>query len=227
LNCRIAVVQTTCNEVGLMVYVVCSTLLFIGALGLLVSLLMGGHHGAHHGGTHHTAGHATTHAANHSHVQDHAHSDNGGHNDHGIRLSSLLNLLSPIGLFSICLGAGATGLLVKHLNLISPLVALCAATGGIVFFGLMVRPLMSLVLNFASTPSKALDGVISEPAEVLSRFDSSGKGLVKLTVDGQFVRVLATLEDSDRASASEINPGDRLVVTSIDGHSNACKVARI
>jgi len=95
------------------------------------------------------------------------------------------------------------------------------------FYLLVSRPLMSLLLNFASKPSKALDGVVSEPAEVISRFNSSGQGLVNVTIDGQIVRILATLEESDKSIASEIVPGDHLVVTYVDGHSNACRVARI
>jgi hypothetical protein len=46
---------------------------------------------------------------------------------------------------------------------------------------------------------------------VISHFDSSGKGLVNVKIDGQIVRVLATLEDSDKPKAAEIVPGDQLL----------------
>jgi hypothetical protein len=198
------------HEVRLMLYVVCATLLTIGGLGLLTTLLLGGHLG------HHSGHHQAHHSAGPKHV--------GGR---GSGWSQILNLLSPLVFFSICLGAGASGMLAIHLHAPKLLTIASAAAGGLAFYGLVIRPLISVVLNFASTPSKALEGSVSEPAEVISHFDSSGRGLVKLTVDGQIVRVLATLEESDRPLASEIQPGDKLVVTTIDSHTNACRVARL
>jgi hypothetical protein len=139
----------------------------------------------------------------------------------------LLSVLSPMTIFSLCLGTGATGIITKHLHIVTGLSVGIAIIGGFAFYSLISRPLMTLVLKFASEPSKALEGAVSEPAEVISRFDSSGRGLVNLTIDGQIIRVLATLEDSDKANAAEIAPGDHLLVTYVDGHRNACRVAKI
>jgi len=192
-----------------MIYQLCSTLLLIGVLGLLAQALLGGGHAGHaHGG--HTAHHG------------------GGVRGGGRRGQSLLwSLLSPLAFFSLCIGMGATGLLLKHLHLHPAAVAGAAFTGGIVFYGLLIRPLWGLIFQFASTPSKALEGTLAREAEALTPFDTSGKGLVRLNVDGQFVRILATLEPDERGESTIVRPGDRLTVTSVDGRTNSCRVARL
>jgi hypothetical protein len=204
-----------------MLSTVWTILLLVGALGLVLQLVVGGHMGRH--GSH-------NHGGSHSHHTSGRHDSSNHHSPErisGRNLSLLLSLFSPLTFFSVCLGVGATGLLLKHWHLAESIAVIFALIGGTLFYGALIRPLTALILNFASTPSKALEGAIAQPAEVLSHFDSSGKGLVRLTVDGQVVSILATLEDNDRPIASQILPGDRLVVTSIDGRSNACKVARI
>ena len=210
-----------------MIYLVCSTLLMIGVLGLLAQMLLGGAHAGHMG--HHAAGHGHgggSHAG-HSHAGaqqgQHAHGQVRGGRGRGT--SFLLTLLSPLTFFSLCLGTGATGLLLKHFHLRGPVVAIAALVGGIVFYGLIIRPLWNFVFQFASTPSTALEGTVAREAEALTSFDAGGKGLVRLTIDGQLVRILATLEPDDRAAA--VRPGDRLTVTSVDGHTNSCRVARL
>ena len=121
---------------------------------------------------------------------------------------------------------GATGLLLKHLHLRTDLVAGAALLGGMVFYGLLIRPLWNVMFRFASTPSTALAGTVAKEAEALTRFDATGKGLVRVTIDGQIVRILATLEPEDRDEGA-VRPGDRLTVTSVDGHTNSCRVARL
>ncbi len=82
-----------------------TTLFLIGLLGLLAQAFLGLSHGGHDG----AAGHGG-HAGGHSHG-GHAggHSSENGHgSDRGP--SPLWTLLSPLTLFSVCLGAGATGL---------------------------------------------------------------------------------------------------------------------
>jgi Kef-type K+ transport system membrane component KefB len=139
----------------------------------------------------------------------------------------VLNLFSPLMFFSVCLGAGATGLLMKHLHL--PMIAVAAASivGGAAFYHFVIKTLWNTVFKFASTPSAALEGAVAGEAEALSRFDASGKGLVRLCIDNQLVSILATLEASDRPTASEIVPGEKLLVTSVDGHTNTCRVTRL
>ena len=185
------------------------TLLLIGLAGLLAQAVLGLSHGSH-------AGHS-----GHGH---HA----GQHGNHGERGSSpLWTLLSPLAIFSVCLGAGAAGLLLRPAHLAALLTALLAVLGGLAFFGLGVRPIWSLLFRFASTPSAALEGMVAEQAEAVSAFDGHGRGLVGLTLDGQWVRVLATLEPDDRADAAAVKPGEKLTIVSVDGRANTCRVARL
>ncbi len=209
-----------------MLYLVCSALMLIGFLGLLAQTLLGIGHGghAHMGHTHGAHGHGP---GAHGHGTNAHHGDQGHHAGHSQSRdpSALLSLLSPLTFFSLCLGAGATGLLLKHLHLPAGVVGGAALAGGLLLYGAVIRPLSGLMLRFASTPSLALEGTLAREAEALTSFDAAGKGLVRLNVDGQTVRVLATLELDDRAAG--VRRGERLVVTQVDGHSNSCRVARL
>ena len=139
----------------------------------------------------------------------------------------LLTVLSPLTLFSLCVGVGATGLLLRPLHLANLVWVPLSLLGGLLFYGLIVRPLWGLIFRFASTPATALEGTIAGAAEALSRFDAMGKGLVRLTVDGQIVRILAYLETDERGEAALVKPGDSLTVISVDGHANTCRVSRL
>ncbi len=194
-------------------YTICSILLLIGVLGLVAQTLLGGAHIGHAHGGH---GHG-------GHTQGQHHSEHSSGRD----FSMLWSLLSPLTFFSLCLGIGATGLLLKHLHLATGIVAAAALLGGVVFYTLLIRPLLGLVFKFASKPSGALEGMLAREAEALTSFDTQGKGLVRLTVDGQIVRIIATLEDSDRADALPVQRGEKLTVTSVDGHTNSCHVTRL
>ena len=212
-----------------MIYLICSTLLLIGILGLLAQMLLGGAHIGHLG--HHAgAGHAHGGHAGHSHAGQYGqgqHHNQAHHAGQSRGPSPLWTLLSPLTFFSLCLGMGATGLLLKHLHLRTGLVAGAALLGGLVFYGLLIRPLWNVMFRFASTPSTALAGAVAREAEALTRFDSTGKGLVRVIIDGQIVRILATLETDDRPAAEVVRPGDRLTVTGVDGHTNSCRVTRL
>ncbi len=193
-----------------------TTLLLIGLVGLFAQAVLGMSHGGH-------AGHAGHGGQGHG-----GHGGQNGHSTHGERgPSPLWTLLSPLAIFSLCLGAGATGLLLRPAHLAAALTALAALFGGLVFFGLLVRPLWNLLFRFASKPSAALEGMIARQAEAVTGFDERGRGLVGLTIDGQWVRVLATLENDTRADAASIKPGERLTVISVDGRANSCRVARL
>ncbi len=188
-----------------------TTLLLIGLIGLFAQAVLGMSHGGH-------AGHAG-HGSHSGHGTHH-----GGRSERGP--SPLWTLLSPLAIFSLCLGAGATGLLLRPAHLAAALTALAAILGGLVFFGLLVRPLWNLLFRFASKPSAALEGMVARQAEAVTGFDERGRGLVGLTIDGQWVRVLATLEN-DPANALPVKPGERLTVISVDGRANSCRVARL
>ena len=196
-------------------FMIYTTLLLVGLIGLFAQAVLGMSHGSHAGHTGQTAGHG-----GHAHGTHH-----GSHADRGP--SPLWTLLSPLAIFSVCLGAGAAGLLLRPAHLAAILTALLAVTGGLTFFGLGVRPLWRLLFRFASTPSAALEGMVARQAEAVSAFDGRGRGLVGLTLDGQWVRVLATLEPGDWADAAEVRPGEKLTVISVDGRRNTCRVARL
>ncbi len=217
-----------------------TTLLLIGALGLFAQAVLGlghGHAGAHHAGGHgHGAGgqgahghgthvHAPSHAAHAHHGQDGQSRTAQAelHGGHGA--SEIWTLLSPLTIFSVCLGVGATGLLLKSQHWTGALTALAAIVGGMVFYGLVIRPLWGLVFQFASTPGAALEGAVAGQCEALGRFDAQGRGMVKLSIDGQRARVLAFLEPDDRAQA--VTAGEQLTVMSVDTRANTCRVARL
>ncbi|MGI4790256.1 MAG: hypothetical protein ACRYFS_15570 [Janthinobacterium lividum] len=196
-----------------------TTLFLIGLIGLFAQAVLGMSHGSGHSG--HT-GHAS-HTGHTGHAEHGAH--HSSHSERGP--SPLWTLLSPLAIFSLSLGAGATGLLLHPAHLGVALTALAAILGGCVFFGLLVRPIWNLLFRFASTPSTALEGMVARQAEAVTSFDRSGRGLVGLTIDGQWVRVLATLEQEGQFDAPAIRPGEQLTVISVDGHTNSCRVARL
>ena len=191
-----------------------TTLFLIGLVGMATQALLGlGGHG--HAGHGHHGGHGHHHAG----------SERGPGT--GARAGAfLLSLLSPLAVFSLCLGIGAVGLLLRPEHLPSPEHLAAALLGGLVFYALLVRPLWGFVFQFASAPAKALEGAVAGTAEALTRFDAGGKGLVRLNVDGQTVRVLAYLEPQGQAEPP-VRPGDQLTVVSVDGHANTCRVVKI
>jgi hypothetical protein len=137
---------------------------------------------------------------------------------------TLLGLLSPLTIFSICLGAGVVGLLLPH-AVSSLLRALCAIAGGIAFNVLLVQPMIALVMRFVSDPAENLKSAVHQEAEVISRFDATGRGIVCLSIDGQKSRVLATLHNNE--DPTTVTVGERLVVTEIDPKRNTCRVMRL
>lgn len=131
-------------------------------------------------------------------------------------------VVSPLRLFSLALGAGASGLL-AGLVIASPLLrALAAAAGALAFDALVVRPLWKLLLRFASRPAQTLSSAVGQEAVADSRFDEFGRGIVRVTVDGHVTRLMATLDE-----VVPVSSGERLVVVQIDGASNTCRVAKL
>lgn len=182
------------------------------------------HGPVHSGHTHsdHTHGHTAHHHSEH-HQDNHKVTAGKPHSD-GF---SLLALLSPLSLFSISLGAGATGLLLRGL-LQNPLfTGIAAAIGGIAFFALIVQPMKNFILSFASKPAGTLTSMVAQEVEVISRFDERGRGLVRAEVDGEVVSVLAHLEADDQKQGITVARGDRLVVTQVDAEKNVLRVTRL
>jgi hypothetical protein len=133
--------------------------------------------------------------------------------------------ISPIDIFSVLLGVGATGILLKLLLAGIPL-AICSAFGGALFTFGVIRPVMGFFMRFASRPSEGLEGEVSSIGEATSRFDSNGRGLVKLILDEQVATVLATLDESERESGVRVSKGDKVVIISVDASRNTCVVSR-
>jgi hypothetical protein len=188
-----------------MVYMI---LLAVGGLGLVVQTVLGFAHGD--GGDGH--GH---HAENHGHDAGHGH-------DHNHEAHSVWALLSPLRLFSLALGTGAAGVALGGLIRSPWLLGLVAVLLGVAFYQLVVRPLWRVAQQFASKPAENLQSVLSHEAIADSRFDDAGRGIVTVTVDGQIVRLLAQLD-----APGEVLPGEKLVVTRIDGARNTCQVTKL
>jgi hypothetical protein len=231
------------------------SLLLIGAIGVAAQAALGfshghgahgghGHGGAdvHGGGPHHAHG-VAEHAAVHGDGPVHAHAPaQGSHAHHadgktdqsdgrhdgraGDGIARVFTLLSPLTVFSFFMGIGLTGLLVR--SYLSPIPAgLVATAGGIAFYRLLVRPMWGVVLRFASKPAETLRGAVATDAEALSRFDTQGRGMVRITVDGEVKSLLAYLEPEDTKQGIVVSPGDRLVVTGVDEKKNTCRVTRL
>ena len=228
-------------------------LVIFGGVGFSASamfgMLAGGHHGgahhhgaAHHGAAHHGAAHhgALHHGANGHHTvghhgsshtpAHHAHDAGGDANNKPVPSQSgtmmpWWTLISPLDIFAYAIGAGFAGLALQTL-LHGPAFTICLVLGALVFNWVIVKPLMGLLMRFAAPPSQNLDNMVSQPCEAASKFDSQGKGLVKLSIDGQIVQLLGILDSSELDSGSAVNVGDRLLVVDIDTKKNQCRVIK-
>lgn len=190
-------------------------LFLIGAGGLGAMAFLGG---AHHG-------HAGSHGA-HVHVHVHGGARGGGRGGArgGGRTSRFLVLLSPRLLFSIALGAGATGLLARHW-LGGAVLAGLAIAGGVLFELALVRPMWNFAFRFAGRPAAMLESALFERATVASAFDADGYGIVTVPLDGQVRQVLARLPESER-SGPRLHAGDAVRVTEVDPAGQRVTVSR-
>lgn len=171
-----------------------------------------GHGGAHHHtGTHHAGGH-----------QHHV----GGGDGRVALQQQLVTLLSPRVLFSLLVGAGATGLLLRDLlGLGGVLLAALAVAGGVLFEAALVRPLWNFVFRFASAPALTLESCLFDEARAVSGFDRNGQGLIAVEMDGQLVQVLGTLRPEDRELGVRVRAGDRVRIEEVDAKRNRCVVS--
>lgn len=197
-------------------------LLGVGLLGTIAQALMGAAGGRHGARGHRGAARAHRSARG-------AKSARAGRGTHGaqqasggVALEAVLGILSPLRLFALALGTGATGMLCRPLGLAPLWLAALAILGGVLFYVLIVGPLLSMALRFASDPARTLDDSVANECEATGRFDARGQGIVTLTIDGRLVRLLAHLD-----TPAEVCPGDKLVVLSVDPRQNTCRVARL
>lgn len=198
----------------------------------------GGHAGqSGHGGHGHVGhGHASTAAAGgtpsgHLHSAAHAGSHSGGH--HGL-LKALkvfkggpnwLSLFSPLAIFSICLGFGATGILLEP-RILKEFVLPAALAGGLGFNFLLNSVITNLLMKYASNPSEGLEGMVAKLGKATSNFDQAGYGVIELVLDQQTVQVLARLDPSEVSEGVKVRKGDNLLVTEVDAAKNQCRVTR-
>ena len=187
-----------------------------------------GHDGSSHAGSHgngHGQGHGHA-GASHGHDAGQAHHASDSHaghtKDHGS--SALLALVSPRTWFSLCLGFGTAGVVLRSF-LQGPLLLVGAIIGGILFERLLVGPLWKLVMRFESSPAQTLESAVTSEATATSTFDKSGHGMVSVEVDGQVVQLLGTLSPTDRALGVSVRAGARLRIEEVDVARNRCTVS--
>jgi len=201
-------------------YLLC---LAIGAFGLVAMALTGlGRHGHGHVGTR-LGGRGRA---------GHGHSPGRGGQPHhaaGVRATAtawLWNLTSPRVLFSVLIGFGTTGLLLRGV-LAEPLAFGAALAGGVLFERGLVGPAWNFLLRFASAPALTLESCIQDEVRAATGFDANGQGLVAAEVDGQVIQVLGTLRPEDRAAGIRVRSGDRLRVEDVDSRRNRCTVSYV
>ena len=137
----------------------------------------------------------------------------------------LLRILSPFTIFTLCLGGGLTGIVAASF-LRGPLVPIIAVAGAIGFEFAVVNPLSDFLLQFGGEPAGSLEGAVYSSAMALGGFDSHGKGIVEVEVDGQLRQILAQLDQDEVQRSVAVAKGDRLVVIEVDPASGRCLVSR-
>ena len=198
--------------------------LLLGGLGLVGMSLTGiGRHG-HAGHSPVRAG--QTHGPTHAHGGGHTRAaTRTGHADGGSLASRVLwSLMSPRVVFTVLLGTGAAGILLRRVLGAAPLAA-AAIAGGVIFEALLARPVWNATMRFASRPALTLESCVTDPATAVTSFDAHGQGLVSVELDGQMIQVLATLLPAERAAGATVHAGDRLRIAAVDADHNRCTVS--
>jgi len=132
--------------------------------------------------------------------------------------------MSPRILFSLCLGVGTSGILLRPL-LGGVLLFLTALAGGIAFERIVVTPVWNFLLRFASRPAETLEHAIATEATAVTTFDANGQGIVALEMDGQVRQVLGTLQSTDRQLGGKVRAGEKVRIEDIDPQRNRCTVS--
>ena len=154
----------------------------------------------------------------------------GGRADAGARGSfkdALSAWLSPRVLFTMSLGIGATGLLAEPFISSPILLAVSALAGGLFLEKAIVAPLWELLMRFGSAPARTLESAVLEEAVALTAFDSTGCGLVSITLDGHEMRALARLKPGENLPPPRVKSGDILIVESVDAARGQCVVSSL
>jgi len=200
--------------------------LTLGGVGLGVMALSGFAQAAQVGHGHGAHGHGPAHQ---SHAGDGhtTHVPSAGARHANVRgapgTSRLLALLQPRVAFSVLVGIGASGLLLRPL-IPEPGLLIASLGAGVLFEWGLVAPLWRFFFRFASEPAQTLESVVSDEARAVTSFDANGNGLVAVELDGQVVQLLATLNTTERAAARKVRAGDRLRIEAVDDTRNRCTV---
>jgi hypothetical protein len=193
--------------------------LALGAIGLGIMGLsgfahtVGGHHAGHAAPSSHTGHHAIS-------VRAGSRAIRGGARG-GTRL--LWALLSPRALFSLCLGFGASGLIL-HAVVGGSLLLAVAVLGALIFELGLMRPLWNFLFRFESAPALTLESCIGDEAHAATSFDAQGNGLIALELDGQLVQLLGSLRREDRDAGIRVRAGDPVRIDEVDAERNRCTV---
>lgn len=204
--------------------------LALGGAGLVAMAATGlAHSGSHPGSG--AAGHAAGHGSSgHQAGQAHSHPSElhlagraAMHHTGGLK-STLLSLASPRTLFSLLVGFGLTGVVLRPFLAGIVLLAI-SVLGAIVFERALVAPLWRFLFRFASNPATTLEDSLMSKARAASGFDGNGQGLVAVEVDGQIVQCLGTLCPDDFALGVRVRAGDVLRVEEVDAVRSRCTVS--
>lgn len=204
------------------------TALALGGVGLVGMAVGGfGRHGhsgqsghTHSGAAGHGAGPGAAHVGGAAHAHGHAASHSQG------STNPLVALMSPRVLFSILLGLGTAGIVLRDF-LSGPLLVSAALGVGILFERILVAPLWNFAFRFASNPAATLEGSIMDEATAVTSFDKNGQGLIAIEVDGQMVQLLGTLQAEDKEMKVRVPAGSRLRIQDVDAARNRCTVSLI
>jgi len=202
-------------------------LLLIGSIGFVAMALLGFSHGGA-GHMHHAFGGHGTHAAlptSHGGAAGHSTSlAKGGADGRGSSLASWF-MVSPLDIFSLCLGFGVAGLAFQTLVGAS-ILPWIAVAGALLFNLAVVRPFLKFTMRFVSKPSEGLEGIVGHTALAVTRFDSEGRGLIKVSMDEQSVQLLAILDPAELHRGVNVCKDDEVVVVEVDTVKNSCRVTR-
>ena len=207
-------------------------LLAIGIFGIVGMALAGFVHiGGGHTGGGHSIGHAqvghVVHTGQVPHAGAHGH---GGHIPKSMHAGAKFDFksllpLSPLDFFSYCAGAGLAAFLMRP-YMDKALLPFVAVLGAVLFDLLITKTVLRMITRASANPSSGLEGSIATEGVAATNFDENGRGLVKLTLDGQIVQLLATLELPERNAGVRVKKGDSVLVVQVDSAKNCCMVTR-
>lgn len=214
--------------------------LLLGAAGLGAMALSGlGARGGGGGHGHAAGGHGHGGAQGHGAGPGHGAAHGQGHvqvasqaASHTVHVPSgasraFFAITSPRFLFSVILGFGTAGLLLRPF-LGGPLLFVAAVAGGVLFERAFVSPLWNFAMRFASKPALTLESAIADEATAVTSFDDNGQGIVSIELDGQIIQILATLRPDDRLlGGARVRAGQLVRIEAVNAEQNRCTVSII